>query len=237
MSNQQKLGKVITLNITKGGTGKSTTAINLAITAAHQGKKVAVIDGDKNLTTYSQFSLRRETNEELEATNKPTLPFVKCEKYAPEEKIRPIVMQLKTDFDLIIVDTAGGESELFLSIIQLSDLIIIPTNTNMFDMRQIAPTLKVIQDIEAKIRILEGWEDFEFDVRILFNNVNKRAKAFSEAQELIKDQREHIKFFNTVVPYIAHLQRFDFNQKGYGLSDMKHAKRAVYELILKEIIG
>ena len=48
--------KVIALTNQKGGVGKTTTAVNLGVTLAQQGKKVLLIDAQANLTMSLGYS-------------------------------------------------------------------------------------------------------------------------------------------------------------------------------------
>lgn len=233
-----KKGKVIVTNISKGGVGKSTTVMNLAVEAAHRGFKVAVIDGDTTQTSLKFFNNRnQEINRREKAGDLSALPFVKAEYHAPEVNIKPIVVEMKKDYDLIFVDTAGGQSLLFKSIIQLANLILIPMQTDLKAMMQLAPTLEVILGVQENIQLNDGWEDYEIPVKILFNQAKPGTKAFSSAIEMVKDMRSQLSFCKTVVPDIQEHRNFEPYLRGFALIDMKHPKRAVYQLLLDEILG
>lgn len=231
-----KKGKVIVVNIHKGGTGKSTTLINLAAEAANRGLRVAVIDGDTTLTCMNFFNHRNAENEKRIEGNIPLLPFIKAERHAPDVNIKPIVVELKKDYDLIFIDTAGGQTLLFKSVIQLADVILIPLQADLKAMMQLAPTLEVILGVQENIQLNEGWEDYEIPVKVLFNQAKKNTKAYREAIEMVRDTREQLGFCRSVIPEIQENRNFGPFMTGQALIDIKHPGRASYQLLLDELL-
>ncbi|MCC6373480.1 MAG: ParA family protein, partial [Moraxellaceae bacterium] len=53
---------IITIGNTKGGVGKTTLALNIAIAQTLYGRDVWLIDGDRQGTAHTAISLRAEAN-------------------------------------------------------------------------------------------------------------------------------------------------------------------------------
>ncbi|QLF84602.1 ParA-like dsDNA partitioning protein [Mycobacterium phage Gail] len=109
---------------TKGGVGKTTSAMYLATAAARQGIESAVIDADPQMSA-SKWS-------DQAASRGIALPFevTRC----PERLVIP-------DRELVFVDTPPGTSVLIDQAIEEADLVIIPCGASPIEVERVWPTL------------------------------------------------------------------------------------------------
>lgn len=114
--------KIILCVHQKGGVGKSTIALNLAINLS-QSSKVSILDMDHQ---GSLLQLDGEFNE-IYITNDQHL------------------LSDTTDYDFIIVDTPPYLSNKLPGLILAADLILIPTKAGILDILAITTTLDLIK--------------------------------------------------------------------------------------------
>ena len=94
---------ILTVGNTKGGVGKTTLAVNLAIARALQGHDVWLVDADRQQTAQTAISIRAEANH---------LPLIACSSYAEGSVLRSQVMQQK---DNAHDDLRGGFKRTYLA--------------------------------------------------------------------------------------------------------------------------
>ena len=75
---------IITIGNTKGGVGKTTLAVNLAIARALKGREVWLIDGDRQGTAETAISIRAEAGSK---------PGIACATYPDGPTLRGQVQQ------------------------------------------------------------------------------------------------------------------------------------------------
>lgn len=98
----------------RGGVGKTTLAVNLAVFFTTKGFRVTVIKADKN-AELAEWQQRRERSE---------LP-----RFAIREALGNIsneIRKFKTLSDIVLVDTAGHDSVEFRSAISVADIFLSP---------------------------------------------------------------------------------------------------------------
>lgn len=122
------MAKIITIANQKGGVGKSTLAINLALCFQDQ-LSVALVDTDLQGSIYH---IREDF---------PGLTIIGADKLQDIDQLTQ---------DLIIIDTAPYLSSRLPELFQHSDFILVPTKAGFFDVMAIRSTLALIRDAQSK---------------------------------------------------------------------------------------
>ena len=115
---------IITIGNTKGGVGKTTLAVNLAIARAMSGRDVWLIDGDRQGTAQTAISIRAEAGHQ---------PGISCATYPDGPTLRAQVQQQAGKFDDIIIDAGGRDSTALRAALVLSDVLLIPFQPRSYD--------------------------------------------------------------------------------------------------------
>jgi chromosome partitioning protein len=151
------MGKIITIAHQKGGVGKSTLALNLAICFQDQ-LTVALVDTDL------QGSI---------ADLKGDLPELSIIQEDNFEAIRNLPHQL------IIIDTPPYLSNRLPELFLISDYVLIPTKAGFFDVMAIRSTVALVREAQGINK--------ELKAGIVLNMIKHRSGITSEVQELLKN--------------------------------------------------
>lgn len=89
---------ILTVGNTKGGVGKTTLAVQIAISRALAGRDVWLIDGDRQGTAVAAIAARADAGRE---------PGIACAQYADGPALRAQVQQQRGKWDDIIIDAGG----------------------------------------------------------------------------------------------------------------------------------
>jgi chromosome partitioning protein len=125
----------------KGGSGKSTIASSLAVTALEAGERVFILDMDPQLSLVKWSKTRGEDDIPVEAVS--------------PAKLGPALAALaKNGVTLCIIDTAGSDSPATTAAMKASDFCVIPARPNAFDLWASETTRKVLKDLRKDYAFL-----------------------------------------------------------------------------------
>lgn len=158
--------KLIVISSGKGGTGKTTTAVNLGAAMKHFGKDVVIVDA--NLSTPNVgihlnspevpisfndvLKKRADLHEAVYEHHSglkiiPSSLSIKELKKTKPQKMKELKKELSKLSDYIIIDSAAGLGEEAISAIEMADELILVTNP---EMPAITDTLKTIKLAEQQ---------------------------------------------------------------------------------------
>jgi chromosome partitioning protein len=196
---------VISVINLKGGVGKTTIAINLAVSFAHQGKKVCIIDTDKEQLSAVKWSGQRDDD-------KPTVTVITV----GEKLIREVQTHAK-NFDIVVLDGSPQLGELANNTLIASDIVIVPVANSVLEfwsMDNFAARFK-----QAK-QLKEGVGGSIIGLCI-FNRYNDKQNLSREMKEALKQFPEFEALETTIADRIAYKEAM---MQGIGVIEYKDPK-------------
>lgn len=211
---------VIIANISeKGGTGKTTIGVQLAIALAHEGRKVCILDVDRIQYSTSKWLTHRNQNNIL-----PKIDFFA----ESPQTIKAKVSEIGSQYDIIFIESSGKITDELKTAIPLADIILMPMQPTKMD-------TDTIPDVEAAIQsfIAEGIRLDQVPAYIIPNRVMAQQK-----EEINFDnQNNQLARVHQLQPYLKYF-RFTKNfikDRPSVYPECYVLGKAVFELTGKEI--
>jgi len=124
--------QTVALLARKGGTGKTTLAVHLAVLAAQTGRRVLLVDTDPQRSAGDWWRVRKSDD----------LQLVEC----AVQRMPAVLEAARADgVDLVVVDTRPSVEADTAEIARLADMVLIPTRPGILDLRAIAATAEVMR--------------------------------------------------------------------------------------------
>ncbi|KLK91741.1 hypothetical protein AA309_18465 [Microvirga vignae] len=117
----------------KGGTGKSSLAVSLAVAAAESGLKVVVLDIDPQGTTGEWY--KRRTAEAPEVHSLPWT-YLSTRLYTLDRQ----------GYDLAIIDTPGADSHAASEAMRQAHFCLLPVRPSVADIEASKPTVRYLNE-------------------------------------------------------------------------------------------
>ena len=204
----------------KGGTGKSTLAINLAVLLSQNKKEILMVDADKQGTT-SQWSSQRDENQ--------ITPRISCiQKFG--KQIHTEILSLSEKYDTIIIDAGGRDSVELRASMLVADLFLTPIRPSQSD----AWTLDHLESLVTDAMLINP----ELKTHVIINQAptNPSVTEVNEISELLSDFEVFTSANSIIRDRISFRHSF---KEGLGVSETsKKDQKAVNEIgnLYKEVI-
>jgi chromosome partitioning protein len=140
MSNQSPM-KTLSLIAQKGGTGKTTLGIHLAVQAQRHELRVLLIDTDPQGSAGAWWQRRASAEPALVQGLGTELPDMQAQ-------------ARERGFELVIVDTAPHSSEQSRACAARSDAVLIPTRPAILDLDAIGTTTELVAGLKVPSQIV-----------------------------------------------------------------------------------
>lgn len=250
--------KTISIFNQKGGVGKTTSVVNLAVSLSKLDKKVLVIDFDPqaNTTTglgfdkneleksiykifydegdnYKDYILKSEEGPYLIASENSLsgleVELVSLDEVERLKMLSQIIEEIKKDFDIILIDCPPSLGLLSLNALVASDSIIIPIQTEYYALEGVSELLKTYQTIKESIK-----EDLEIE-GVLLCMFDKDTDLSYEVVEEVKSFFKE-KVFSTMIPRNIKLAEAPSFGKSVITYDEKSKGARAYLSLAKELV-
>ena len=124
----------------KGGSGKTTIATNLACIAAGQKADILLVDADDQETASDFTVVRKEDH--------PAAPRYTCAKLGGRS-IRTEILELAPRYDHTIVDTGGRDTTSQRAALAVSQLLLVPFVPRSFDIWTLNKVAGLVEEIRT----------------------------------------------------------------------------------------
>lgn len=133
------MGTTVIVGCNKGGAGKTTSCVNIAIALAQAGHDVCLVDADPQRSA-ARWHAEREASD-----LQPAVTLIE-----KRDNISSTLRTLADKFDYVIVDVAGRNSRELITGAAVADVIIAPHQCSQLDL----DTLSELRDQVVRVRDL-----------------------------------------------------------------------------------
>jgi chromosome partitioning protein len=160
---------ILAIANTKGGVGKSTLAINIAIVRARAGHDVLLVDGDEQRSALDFTELREQIV--------GTVGYTAVALHGAA--LRTQIRQLAPKYADIVIDVGGRDTGSLRAALTVADAVLIPVLPRSFDIwaiSQVAEIVREAREINDRLRAF-----------VVLNSADFQGRDNEDAGEAIRD--------------------------------------------------
>lgn len=212
---------IIAITATKGGSGKTTIAVNLAVGFTKKGYDVCIIDADEGQISCKHWAeCRGEEREHIPVLQVPEKTFIRE------------VKELDKRYDVILIDGRPTQSDISDRITMVSDIVIVPIKYGLYELRAFENYL----DVYDKVKDVKESMGGDLKGCVLLNDIGVGQTTEREMTEAVTEAigDSDIVLLDTV---IFHRKIYaDAPADGIGVVESKDKKaKAEVENLVNEI--
>lgn len=154
--------RIATVN-TKGGTGKTTSAVFLAIGLHRQGRTL-LVDADPQASSLLW-------SQQGEGLPFPTISL-------PVRDLHKRLTELGKDYEHVVIDTPPGDLGIIRSAVLAVQTAIVPVAPTGLDLNRMRPTFELLAELEASNPV---------EVGVLLTKVRRGTRSAGEARQVLDE--------------------------------------------------
>lgn len=252
------MGIVISIVNQKGGVGKTTTAVNLTAGLGQLGKKVLLMDLDPQGNATSGFGISKKTlyfsiydvlmgeirpSDAIIKTRYNNVDIIPSKNDLAEAEIQLVsleqrnfqlkkaILQIKDEYDVIIIDCLPSLSSLALNALVASDQIIVPMQCEHYSLEGLAQLLSTVRRVKKSSN-----KDLAL-MGIVFTMLDKRLLASNEVMRDIKKNFPANVIFKSEIPRNVRISESPSHGEPVIFYDSNSKGAEAYRRLSKEVLA
>ena len=253
------MSKVISIAVRKGGSLKTTSALNIGFCMARMGYKILFLDLDHQADLTTSLGIKAEDTEDCNMfssmkKNKLQIKYINdniscvpsCEeleeaedifngKLAKENIVKNLLDEVKDNYDYILIDCPPSTRFFTRNALVASDYTIIPVQTQPYAMRGLAKMIERIREVKHAINP-------KLEILGIFGTMFESTRNVDKSTtEVLKDFYKDLVFTTLIRKDVKLIEAgasgkdiFSYNENSSGAEDYYNLTKEILERINKK---